>query len=83
MDSSGRRLDPSSSGQRAIEEMGWKSTPLSHPLIPGESYITELVFDLPTDARGPRLYVGDTDPISLILIGHEESPNPASPPEIP
>ena len=74
VDSSGRRYNPSEAGQRALEETGVKSTPLSRPLIPGESYVTALVFDLPSDIREPRLYVGDADPVSSILIGHEESP---------
>ncbi len=74
VDASGRRYWPSEEGQRALEESGVKSTALSQPLIPGESYITELVFDLPTGVREPKLYVGDSDPMSAILIGHEESP---------
>ena len=51
-----------------------ESTPLSRPLIPGESYRTRLVFDLPDGVREPRLFVGDADPISTFLIGHERSP---------
>ncbi len=74
MDAAGRRYLPSEAGQRALEDMGIASTPLSRPLIPGESYVTELVFDLPSGVREPRLYVGDADPVSSILIGHEESP---------
>ena len=73
-DASGRRYEPSSAGQSALEATGRQSTPLSRPLIPGESYTTELVFDLPPDASEPRLYVGDADPVSSVLIGHEESP---------
>jgi hypothetical protein len=45
-DSSGRRFELSSAGEHAVEEMGWESTPLSKPLIPGQSYITQLAFDL-------------------------------------
>ncbi len=48
------------------------------PSEPGQrarqSYITQLVFDLPDDVLRPRLYVGDADPVSSFLIGHEESP---------
>ena len=73
-DGSGRRYRPSEPGQRALESAGVESTPLSRPLIPGQSYVTQLVFDLPDDVRGPRLYVGDADPVSSFLIGHEESP---------
>ncbi len=74
VDAFGRRFEPSADGQRALLESGVESTPLSRPLIPGQSYITELVFDLPADVREPRLYVGDSDPVSSFLIGHEESP---------
>jgi hypothetical protein len=51
-----------------------ESMPLSRPLIPGQSYMTRLVFDLPDDIQAPRLFVGDADPISSLLIGHEQSP---------
>jgi len=73
-DALGRRFDPSPAGQRALEERGVVSTPLSRPLIPGQSYVTELVFDLPSDIKEPRLFVGDADPVSSLLIGHEQSP---------
>ncbi len=73
-DALGRRFTPSLAGQRALEESGGVSTPLSRPLIPGESYLTELVFDLPSGVREPRLFVGDADPVSSFLIGHEQSP---------
>src|SRR5258705_13493700 len=73
-DVSARRYPPSEPGQRALKSAGVASTPLSRPLIPGQSYITQLVFDLPDDVRAPRLYVGDADPVSSFLIGHEESP---------
>lgn len=39
-----------------------------------ESYVTELVFDLPADIREPRLYVGSAGAEVFFLIGHEESP---------
>lgn len=74
VDAAGRRFEPSPGGQRAIEATGSTSTPLSRPIIPGEWYITELVFDLPSDVREPRLYVGAGDPVCSFLIGHEESP---------
>jgi len=73
-DALGRRFDPFPAGQRALEATGVDSTPLSRPLIPGQSYLTELVFDLPSDVKKPRLFVGDSDPVSSFLIGHEQSP---------
>jgi hypothetical protein len=50
------------------------SVSLDTPLRPGESYLTTLVFDVPTDARNPRLLVSDVDAVSRILVDHENSP---------
>jgi len=73
-DAAGRRFERSPSGERALEDAGIPSTPLSRSLIPGQSYLTELVFDLPDDVSEPRLFVGDADPMNSFLIGHELSP---------
>jgi hypothetical protein len=43
-------------------------------LIPGQSYTTELRFDLPKDAREPRLLVTSTGWEEHLLIGDERSP---------
>lgn len=53
---------------------GVRSTPLSTPLVPGESYRTELIFDLPDNVREPKLFVGDADPVSSLLLLHEQGP---------
>ena len=38
------------------------------------SYVTDLVFDVPSNARNPRLFVGDDfDLPDRLLIGHEDS----------
>jgi len=42
-------------------------------LRPGESYITELVFDVPKSARGLRLLLIEDDPETRFVIGHENS----------
>jgi len=73
-DGSGRRFERSEPAEQELQREGVASTPLSRPLIPGESYVTMLVFDLPRDARDPKLFVGDADPISSLLILHEQSP---------
>jgi hypothetical protein len=73
-DATGRRFGRSPEGERALAASGIPSVPLGKPLIPGDSYVTELVFDLPSHVREPRLYVGDPDPVSRLLVGHEESP---------
>ena len=73
-DVSGRRVLRSDAAEAEVERAGVTSTPLTRPLIPGESYVTTLVFDLPDDAREPRLFVGEADPVSSLLIFDEQSP---------
>jgi len=75
VDDRGHEFSISQPGQRAFEiTPGAITTPLTTPLRPGESYSTDFVFDLPADIRNPRLFVGDADPISSLIIGHEDSP---------
>ena len=50
------------------------STPLTRALRPGESYTTSFVFDVPKDARNLRLLIADDDPMSKLIIDHEDSP---------
>lgn len=50
------------------------SAPLIQPLRPGESYVTSFAFDVPKGAHGLRLLIGDDDPMSTLIIDHEESP---------
>jgi hypothetical protein len=40
---------------------------------PGESYATDLVFDVPAGARGPQLILRSDDVETPFLIGHENS----------
>ena len=76
-DAAGTRYAPSAEGAAALAAIGRISAPLTQTLRPGESYVTLLVFDLPEDVRAPRLFVGAKDPITFLLIGHEESPSHA------
>ncbi len=46
---------------------------LKRQLIPGESYTTDLVFDLPPDATNLRLILASHDIETPFLIGHENS----------
>jgi hypothetical protein len=48
-------------------------TPLSRPLIPAQSYDTELIFRLPADASGVRLLVTTSGWDERLLIGEENS----------
>ena len=46
---------------------------LKRKLIPGESYTTDIVFEVPADARGLRLVLRNNDPETAFIIGHENS----------
>jgi hypothetical protein len=46
---------------------------LKRPLVPGESYTTDLVFDVPADARDLRLVLRNNDAETAFIIGHENS----------
>ena len=70
----GATYRPDPAGQRALETQQGVSTPLTAPLRPGESYTTRLVFDLPEKARDPRLLITESDWITRLLVGHENSP---------
>lgn len=75
VDDAGRRYAPSEAATQAWEKMhGGPSTPLDRELRPGESYTTTFAFALPSDARGTRLFIGNTGGPEGLLIGHENSP---------
>ena len=46
---------------------------LKRALIPGESYTTDLVFDVPDTAQGLRLVLRNNDAETTFIIGHENS----------
>jgi hypothetical protein len=73
VDDTSQCFDPSAQGQAAFVRLGGTSTPLTQPLRPGESYLTDFVFDVPKDARGLRLLVTEDDPETRFVIGHENS----------
>lgn len=73
VDDTGRSYAPSPAGQTALARLGQNSTPLSQSLHPGESYTSDLVFDVPKDARGLRFLVTEDDPETHFVIGHENS----------
>jgi hypothetical protein len=74
VDASGTIYRPDPTGQRALESVEGAAVPLTRALVPGESYVTRLVFDLPEKARDPRLLITESDWITRALIGHENSP---------
>jgi hypothetical protein len=73
VDEAGRTFARSQEGEAALLLQGSSSTPLTESLRPGESYTTYLVFDIPKDARGSRLWIAEDDPESRLVIGHENS----------
>jgi hypothetical protein len=73
VDVTGQSFEPSAQGQAAFARLGGTSTPLTQPLRPGESYLTDFVFDVPKDARGLRLLITEDDPETRFVIGHENS----------
>jgi hypothetical protein len=46
---------------------------LRRALVPGESYTTDIVFDVPAAAQGLRLVLRNNDPETAFIIGHENS----------
>jgi hypothetical protein len=52
------------SAREASAVLPGTSAPLNTPLGPGESHFTTFLFDVPADARNPRLLISDVDPVS-------------------
>lgn len=73
VDDTERRFAPSAESQAAFARLGNNSTPITEPLRPGESYITDFVFDVPKEARSLRLLITEDDPETRLVIGHENS----------
>jgi len=73
VDETGESYAPSDEGQAAFARLGQSSTPLGRALRPGESYVTDLVFDVPNNARRLRLLITEDDPETRLVIGHENS----------
>jgi hypothetical protein len=46
---------------------------LRRALRPGESYQTELIFDVDATARGLVMYIADADPTKMVLIGSDNA----------
>jgi hypothetical protein len=71
----GQDFTVSLEGQRALEKTEGKvPIPFTQRLKPGESYITDLVFDVPSDVTNPRLYITLAGGMpGALLIGHERS----------
>jgi hypothetical protein len=51
-----------------------RGTPLTTALRPGESYTTDLIFNLPDQVKPARLLINEGEWITHFVIGHENSP---------
>jgi hypothetical protein len=74
VDERGNKYAPSTAGQRALDASQSGGKPLVTPLRPGESYTTEVVFDLPAEVKSPTLLINEGDWPTRLVIGHENSP---------
>jgi hypothetical protein len=69
------KSEPLPNGQvrHTVHQYPGSADGLKRKLIPGESYTTDIVFDVPADAKGLRLVLRNNDPESTFIIGHENS----------
>jgi hypothetical protein len=73
VDARGRAWPIDPAAQHALAAAGAAGAPLDTPLRPGESYETTLAFDVPPDAASPSLELTEADPITRLIVGHENS----------
>ena len=73
VDGYGNYYAPSRAGETALAQIEGTSAPLTRALRPGESYTTDIVFDLPGERPNFRVLLTDDDPVTWVLIGHEDS----------
>jgi hypothetical protein len=73
-DEAGHSSSISPQGQAALARVTNSSAPLTQSLRPGESYTTDLVFDVARESRGLRLLLTEDDPETRVVFGHENSP---------
>src|SRR4051812_34295266 len=59
---------------KVFRPAGTRGADLMQPLKPGESYVTHLLFQLPTDVKEPRLLIREGVWMSQVGIGSENSP---------
>jgi hypothetical protein len=70
-DAAGQQYSYSLPAQQALG--GGDAPPLTRPLVPGESYTADVIFDVPMDARDLRLEIASLVPPTWLMIGHENS----------
>ncbi len=73
VDERGNKHPPANAAPPALDASQASSTPLTAPLRPGESYTTEIVFDLPADVKTATLLINEGEFVTRFIIGHENS----------
>ncbi len=70
-------LTPNSRYVALVDDMGHRyagsTDGLKRKLTPGEWYTTDIVFEVPADAKDLRLVLRNNDPETAFIIGHENS----------
>jgi hypothetical protein len=73
VDERGNKHAPADAALPALDSTQASGTPLTAPLRPGESYTTEIVFDLPADVKSATLLINEGEFATHFIIGHENS----------
>lgn len=70
----GSQYQPSNDGEAALAALEGPPIPLTKSVIPGETYLTKVVFDLPANVAEPRLLLLATTGLpDRLVIGYENS----------
>jgi hypothetical protein len=69
-----RSLTLSDDQDNSYSPVSVAGTSLATPLRPGESYTTDVTFNLPSGVKAQKLLIHEADWITRIVIGHENSP---------
>jgi hypothetical protein len=72
-DERGNKYAPANAAVPVPDATQASSTPLTAPLRPGESYTTEIVFDLPAEVKSATLLINEGEFVTHFIIGHENS----------
>jgi len=74
VDAAGNAYPPSGAAAQALAAEHGEQKPLTLPLRPGESYLSDVAFDVPASASGLRLLVVEAEWPPRLLWGHETAP---------
>lgn len=73
VDDRGNKYVIAGEDQRANNPAQSDRKPLTTPLRPGETYTTNVTFDLPADAKPSTLLINEGEWVTHLVIGHENS----------